>query len=331
MLETLYVMTPGISIRQDGGLLVLEKNHSVIKEIPIATVSNLVLGRTIQISTQVMFSLVKQGSLIQFVDYKYQLVGTLGDEHTTLQRLLWQVVCFQNQDFALDGAKYIVRRKIKGQIALLNQYKKSKSIPNFVAVHRTMQALLKCVERTKKVDTLRGIEGLASRTYFSVLGHVLSEPWEFSGRRRHPSPDPVNAILSYGYSFLEREVRACLLTAGLDVRIGVLHSTNNRKDSLVYDVMDIFRQDIIDRFVLKLLNRHMILPEDFDLSERGCFLSKETNKKWVELYEGYMKSELSRLDNLAPRKWIQQEIQAFISYLKSLGETVDIEKSENIS
>ena len=73
MLETLYVMTPGISIRQDGGLLVLEKNHSILKEIPMATVSNLVLGRTIQISTQVMFSLVKQGSLIQFVDHKYNL------------------------------------------------------------------------------------------------------------------------------------------------------------------------------------------------------------------------------------------------------------------
>ena len=40
MLETLYVMTPGISIRQDGGLLVLEKDHSIIKEVPMATVSN---------------------------------------------------------------------------------------------------------------------------------------------------------------------------------------------------------------------------------------------------------------------------------------------------
>ena len=267
MLETLYVMTPGISIRQDGGLLILEKDHSIIKEIPMATVSNLVLGRTIQISTQVMFSLVKQGSLIQFVDHKYQLVGTLGDEHTTLQHLLWQAEHFQNPEFALEGAKYIVRRKIKGQISLLNQYKKSKGIPNFDAVHKTMNALLKRVERTQKVDPLRGIEGLASRTYFSVFGHVLSEPWEFTSRKRHPSPDPVNAILNFGYSFLEREVRACLLTAGLDVRIGVLHSTNNRKDSLVYDVMDLFRQDIIDRFVLKLLNRHMIVPEDFDISE----------------------------------------------------------------
>ena len=85
----------------------------------MATVSNLVLGRTIQISTQVMFSLVKQGSLIQFVDHKYQLVGTLGDEHTTLQRLLWQAEYFQNQEFALAGAKYIVRSKIKGHIILV--------------------------------------------------------------------------------------------------------------------------------------------------------------------------------------------------------------------
>ena len=331
MLETLYVMTPGISIGQDGGLLVLEKDHVIIKEIPMATVGSLVLGRTIQISTQVMFSLVKQGSLIQFVDHKYQLVGTLGDEHTTLQRLLWQAEHFQNKDFALEGAKYIVRRKIKGQISLLNQYKKSKGIPNFDAVYKTMNALLKRVERTKKIDALRGIEGLASRTYFSVFGHVLSEPWEFTSRKRHPSPDPVNAILSFGYSFLEREVRACLLTVGLDVRIGVLHSTNNRKDSFVYDVMDIFRQDIIDRFVLKLLNRHMIVPEDFDISEQGCFLSKEANKKWVERYEAYMKTELSRLGNVTPRKWIQREIQVFMSYLKSLDEVAITTECENIS
>ena len=182
MLETLYVMTPGISIGQNGGLLVLEKDHAVIKEIPMATVGSLVLGRTIQISTQVMFSLVKQGSLIQFVDHKYQLVGTLGDEHTILQRLLWQVEYFQNKEFALSGAKYIVKHKIKGQISLLNQYKKTREIPNFKAINHTLHALLKRVDKTKKVETLRGIEGLASRTYFSVFSFLLSEPWKFSGR-----------------------------------------------------------------------------------------------------------------------------------------------------
>ena len=88
MVETIYVTTPGVSIHQDGGLLVLEQDHQALKELPMATVGNLVLGRTVQISTQVIFSLVKQGSLIQFVDYKYNVVGTLGDEHTTLSKLL---------------------------------------------------------------------------------------------------------------------------------------------------------------------------------------------------------------------------------------------------
>lgn len=331
MLETLYVMTPGVSIGQNGGLLVLEKDHAIIKEIPMATVGSLVLGRTIQISTQVMFSLVKQGSFIQFVDHKYQLVGTLGDEHTILQRLLWQVECFQNKEFALSGAKYIVKHKIKGQISLLNQYKKSREISNFKAINHTLHALLKRVDRTKKVETLRGIEGLASRTYFSVFGFLLSEPWQFSGRNRYPSMDPVNAILSYGYSFLEREVRASLLAVGLDVRIGVLHSTNNRKDSFVYDVMDIFRQDIIDRFVLKLLNRYMLSLEDFYISEQGCFLSKSANKKWIKLYEEYMDTEIIRLDNVTPRKWIQREVQSFMAYLQAIEVHIPKHDCENIS
>lgn len=73
MIDTMYVMTPGTVIRQDGGLLVLEKEHEVMRQLPMATVGTIVLGRTVQISTQVMFSLVKQGSVIQFVDHKYNL------------------------------------------------------------------------------------------------------------------------------------------------------------------------------------------------------------------------------------------------------------------
>ena len=153
-------------------------------------------------------------------------------------------------------------RKVKAQLAILDQYNKTRHIPNYESIRHTMQALVKRVDRTKTVDALRGIEGLASRTYFSVWQAILSEPWTFPGRKRHPSTDPVNALLSYGYSFLEREVRAYLVSTGLDVRIGVLHSTNDRKDSLVYDVMDLLRQEIIDRFILKVFNRHMMNLDD---------------------------------------------------------------------
>ena len=166
MVETIYVMTPGVSIHQDGGLLVLEQDHQVLKELPMTTVGNLVLGRTVQISTQVIFSLVKQGSLIQFVDYKYNVVGTLGDEHTTLSKLLWQAENFQDETFALRGAKYIVQRKVTAQLSILNRYNKTKSIPKYEFVRSTLERLLNRIKRTRTIDGLRGIEGLASKTYF---------------------------------------------------------------------------------------------------------------------------------------------------------------------
>ena len=44
-----------------------------------------------------------------------------------------------------------------------------------------------------------------------------------------------------------------------------------------------------------------------------------------------MTTELSRLGNITPRKWIQRETQAFMSYLKSLDEAVVTIECENIS
>ena len=76
MIDTMYILTPGTTVKQDGGLLVLEKEHVVMRQLPIATVGTIVVGRTVQISTQVMFLLIKQGSIIQFVDYKFNLIGT---------------------------------------------------------------------------------------------------------------------------------------------------------------------------------------------------------------------------------------------------------------
>ena len=55
----------------------------------------------------------------------------------------------------------------------------------------------------------------------------------------------------------------------------------------------------------------MLSLEDFDISEQGCFLSKSANKKWIKLYEEYMDTEVTRLDNVTPRKWIQREVQSF--------------------
>lgn len=83
--------------------------------------------------------------------------------------------------------------------------------------------------------------------YFSAYELILENTeWVWKGRSRRPALDPANALLNYAYAFLEREVRTAIVGAGLDPRFGFFHSNNGRKDSLVVDLMELFRQPIID-------------------------------------------------------------------------------------
>jgi hypothetical protein len=63
---------------------------------------------------------------------------------------------------------------------------------------------------------------------------------------------PVNAMLNYGYSILEAEVRISVLTAGLDPEIGYLHTNRKGRLSVVYDLMEPLRP-VVDRGILNLL------------------------------------------------------------------------------
>lgn len=73
------------------------------------------------------------------------------------------------------------------------------------------------------LEEILGLEGSAARGYFQAVRGLIDPVWGFEGRQRRPPPDPVNAMLSYGYTLLVHEVVAALETAGLDPMLGYLH------------------------------------------------------------------------------------------------------------
>lgn len=212
-------------------------------------------------------------------------------------------------------AKYIVDHKIEAQYNLVRKY--SKSIHSFMveSVKTQLKALRKTLQSCKTIEEVRGHEGIASRYYFSIWASLLRDDWKWQGRIKHPALDPVNALLSYSYTFLEREVRMALIDVGLDVRIGVLHSNNGRKDSLVYDLMDLLRQKNCDRFVLKVFTLKRMVASDFDVSERGCFLNKVGRNKWIQLFEAYLMEPVQEYQGKAPREYIHMQIKSFYHLL----------------
>ena len=128
--------------------------------------------------------------------------------------------------------------------------------------------------RAQTPEALRGMEGAAGRQWFDFMGQCLDPKWEFSGRNRRPPRDPVNALLSLGYTLLFSEVRKAVLVRGLDPCLGFLHDPVPGRDSLALDIMEPLRPGV-DALVLDLAAGELT-PRDFTTSSReGCRLTRE--------------------------------------------------------
>jgi CRISP-associated protein Cas1 len=101
---------------------------------------------------------------------------------------------------------------------------------------------------------MMGIEGVAGRLYWQAVAEIISGRTEFLGREHRGAADMVNAALNYGYGILYGNVWGAALNAGLEPFAGFLHVDRPGKPSLVLDLVEEFRQPVVDRAVLSAVN-----------------------------------------------------------------------------
>ena len=189
---------------------------------------------------------------------------------------------------------------------------------------KAIKSYIKKLSDKKDPEELRGIEGISSRRYFSCFPHLINqEIWHWQGRNRRPPKDGVNSLLSFGYTFLEKEIRIAIAGAGMDASIGFFHVNNNRKDSLVYDLMELFRANVIDKFVISQLNHGCFLPTDFiQHATRGCTLEDTARLRWLLKLEELMETEKSCFGHKCCREYIRKQVADFAYRLWDYAETV---------
>jgi CRISPR-associated protein Cas1 len=122
------------------------------------------------------------------------------------------------------------------------------------------------VSRVSDLNELNGVEGSAAREYFAAFAIMNRSGLPFPGRRSHPSTDPVNALLSFGYTLVVNELSALLDGMGFDPYIGFLHTLDYGRPSLALDMVEEFRHALVDRFTLSALNRKTFGAADFTRS-----------------------------------------------------------------
>ena len=140
------------------------------------------------------------------------------------------------------------------------------------------------------IESLDGHEGVAAREYFSALMQFNRSGLEWPGRRKHPSEDPLNALLSLAYTLIMQETSSLLEGLGLDPFLGFLHQLDYGRPSLALDVMEPFRNPVADRLVLRLANKHVISEDDFERRDGrgGIFLKPAGMVRFFEGYEKWM-------------------------------------------
>jgi len=118
------------------------------------------------------------------------------------------------------------------------------------------------------------------------LASLISADWGFVGLRRRPATDPVNALLSFGYSLVTAEIVSAIAGAGLHDSIGFLHSSRNDRPNLALDLVEEFRPLIVDSLVLSLLNNRRVTPKDFEtLPDSEIRLSSTGRRRFFNEYE----------------------------------------------
>lgn len=178
--------------------------------------------------------------------------------------------------------------------------------------------MAKLAEGSKSIEKLMGIEGVAAKAYFDTFAILLSgSAFKWNGRHKRPATDPVNAMLSFGYSMLEKDVRRAIATAGLASSIGFLHELNYRKDSLVYDLMEIFRPTIIDKLVLRCISLKMFAESDFVISDGKCLFEEDAKKRFIAEYENYVGQDDDDIE-MSKRKRIILEAKGLVKKMRDL-------------
>jgi CRISPR-associated protein Cas1 len=169
-----------------------------------------------------------------------------------------------NNRRGVDLCRWIVAGKMHNQEKLLRYFAKSRDGERRSALEKAAKALRSlrraalAVEGNNPGDVrgpLMGLEGTGARMYWKEIGNMLPEGSGFAGRSHQGATDAVNAAINYGYGILTSHVWGAVMNAGLEPFAGFLHVDRSGKPSLVLDLMEEFRQPVVDRAIFSWLNK----------------------------------------------------------------------------
>ncbi|MGC1309856.1 MAG: type I-D CRISPR-associated endonuclease Cas1d [Phormidesmis sp.] len=285
---TVYISTDDAFIGKTDERLRVRANKETLLDVPMIKVDGVVVLGRATVSPAAMIELLSRKIPLSFMTSTGRFLGRLEPElnkNIFVRAAQWQAAGETSQ--AIHAVRGFIRGKLKSYRNLLLRAQREGNTEVGDGITRLEQALA-AIEKTMTIDSLRGLEGAGSAAYFTHFNCLIrNNGFSFTTRCRRPPTDPVNALLSFGYSLLTHDIQGAINIVGFDPYLGYLHVQRYGRPSLALDLMEEFRPLVVDAMVLSTINRQALSPEDF-LAEPlsgAVSLTDEGRRKFLRLYE----------------------------------------------
>ena len=283
----LYVQEQGAWLGKSGDELTVKLKGELLTKVRLIDTSQVSLLGNVQMSAQALREITTRGIPVCHFSYGGWFHGmTVGMAHKNVELRIRQYATAADTQAALPLARNFVVGKIKNCRTLLRRHMKEDP-------DRLLPSLAEHVQKAEAVGemaTLLGVEGMAAKLYFAGLASLFKsdEAFSFENRNRRPPRDPVNALLSFVYALLVKELTVALHSAGFDPMLGFYHRPRYGRPSLVLDLAEEFRPLIGDSVVLMLINNGEVAPKDFIRRAGGIALTQTGRKAVMAGFERRM-------------------------------------------
>ncbi|PDV96934.1 type I-C CRISPR-associated endonuclease Cas1c [Candidatus Chloroploca asiatica] len=302
LLNTLYVQTQGAVLHLDHDAIRITVEQETKLRLPLLRLTGIVVFGRVTVTPFLIQRCAEDGRNLVWLDrngrFKARVEGKARG-NVLLRRA--QHLALSDKKRTLRIARQIVAAKVQNSRQILLRSAREASLAEAkTALSEASQRLAETITRLpdcRTMDELRGSEGDAARTYFSVFGyHIRSDKAHFTmdGRTRRPPRDRANALISFLYALLRAECSASLESVGLDPQVGFLHALRPGRPALALDLMEEFRPIIADRLALTLINRKQVQADDFvELPGGAVHLSDQGRRTVLEAYQKRKEEEVT--------------------------------------
>lgn len=269
-MATLYVTETGVQVHKEGQRLLVKKGREILQDIPMIKIDKVVLmGKGVSITTPTLYALTRRKVDVLYLGRGGQM-RVVGREHRHSRLRMTQALAVNDPARVMTIAQAIVSGKVNNQRVLVQRH--AEGAPWARSALATMDTMRRQVDTSQNLDELRGREGLAAKEYFGLLRRLLRPPsdgptWGFDRRAYYPPSDPINALLSFGYTLLLNDLIAACQIAGLDPDLGFFHAIDYNKPAMALDLEEEFRPIIVDSIVLTAANRPIFSLRDFEIGQ----------------------------------------------------------------